>query len=91
MVQRGQPTTFQQRLNIKQRAENGQNDPTIAAALGFSVWTIRKWRRIAQNQTRSDLSPKLGRPANGSLSFYASSTPAKDKRIAAGSSRLGSQ
>lgn len=49
MYQRGQPTSFQQRLEIKQRAESGQNDPFIAKALGCSVWTVRKWRRIAQN------------------------------------------
>lgn len=81
MVQRGQPTTFQQRLDIKQRSENGQNDPTIAAALGFSVWTVRKWRRIAQNQTRADLSPKLGRPAKGPLSSMPSQLQLKIKEL----------
>jgi transposase InsO family protein len=81
MYQRGQPTSFQQRLEIKQRAESGQNDPFIAKALGCSVWTVRKWRRIAQKQTRSDLSPKLGRPAKGPLSSIPSQLQQKIKDL----------
>src|SRR6478672_1613385 len=81
MYQRGQPTSFQQRLEIKQRAESGQNDSFIAKALGCSVWTVRKWRRIAKKQIRSELSPKLGRPAKGPLSSMPPQLQQKIKEL----------
>jgi hypothetical protein len=47
MYRRGQTTTFQERLTITERAA-GQSAPDTAEALGCSVWTVRKWRRIGQ-------------------------------------------
>ncbi len=68
MIRRGQTTTFQERLDISERAAAGQSDPEIAAALGCSVWTVRKWRRRGQQQGRTGLTSQMGRPSTGPLS-----------------------
>ena len=68
MLRRGQTTTFQERLDIIERATAGQSDPEIAAALGCSVGTVRKWRRRGQHQGRTGLSTQMGRPTTGPLS-----------------------
>jgi len=73
MARRTQPTTFQERLEILERATAGQSDPDIATALHCSIWTVRKWRRIGQHQGRAGLAPSLGRPPTGPL---GSVTPA---------------
>ena len=69
MHRRGQMTTFQKRLEITERAAAGQSDPDIAATLGCSVWTVRKWRRIGQQPGRQGLSldrrATINRPAAG--------------------------
>jgi transposase InsO family protein len=68
MLRYGQRTTFQERLEITERAAAGQSDPEIAAALGCSVWTVREWRRIGQRRGRNGLTSQMGRPATGPLS-----------------------
>ncbi len=55
MLRRGQTTTFQERLDIIERAAAGQSDPEIATALGCEVGTVRKWRSLGQHQGRLDL------------------------------------
>lgn len=67
MLRRGQTTTFPERLDFSERAAAGQSDPEIAAALGCSVWTVRKWRRRGQHRGRSGLSSQMGRPPTGPL------------------------
>ena len=67
MLRRGQTTTLQERLDIGERAAAGQSDREIAAALGCSVWTVRKWRRRGQQQGRPGLSSQMGRPLTGPL------------------------
>jgi helix-turn-helix protein len=69
MLRRGQTTTFPERLDITERAAAGQSDPEIAAALGCSVWTVRKWRRRGQHLGRAGLSSQMGRPIHGPLSM----------------------
>lgn len=68
MIRRGQTTTFQERLEITERAAAGQSDPHIAAALGCSVWTVRKWRRRGHAHGRAGLRSHMGRPTTGPLS-----------------------
>src|SRR2546426_2086268 len=68
MLRHGQTTTFQERLDITERATAGQSDPAIAAALGCSVWTVRKWRLRGQQQGRTGLNSHMGRPTTGPLS-----------------------
>ncbi len=71
MIRRGQTTTFPERLDITERAAAGQSDPEIAAALGCSVWTVRKWRRRGQHHGRIGLSSQMGCPTTGPLSTIA--------------------
>ena len=68
MPRRGPTTTFQERLAIVEGAAAGQSDPEIAAALGCTVWTVRKWRRIGRQGGRQALCSQMGRPAAGPLS-----------------------
>ncbi len=72
MIRRGQRTTFQERLDVTERAAAGQSDPGIAADLGCSVWTVRKWRRRGQQQGRTGLASHMGRPATGALGTHPS-------------------
>ncbi len=68
MHRRGQKTTFQERVLMNELATAGRVDPEIAEAIGCSVWTVRKWRRIYQRQGRAGLTRHLGLPATGILS-----------------------
>jgi hypothetical protein len=67
MIRHGQTTTFQERLDITERAAAGQSDPEIAAALGCSVWTVRTWRRRGQHRGRTGLHSQMGRPTSKPL------------------------
>jgi len=60
-------TTLQQRIEIGERAQRGETDSQIAAALHLSPMTVRKWRRKDQHEGRSGLAPTLGRPKSGIL------------------------
>jgi hypothetical protein len=71
MTRRVPPTTFQERVEIFERATDGQSDSEIAATLHCSVWTVRKWRRIGQRQGRAGFAPPLGRPPTGPLGSVA--------------------
>jgi len=68
MLRHGQRITFQERLDITERAAAGQSDPEIAATLDRSLWAVRKWRRIGQRHGRKGLTSQMGRPATGPLS-----------------------
>ena len=68
MHRRGQKTTFQERILISELAEVGHTDPEIAAYLGCSVWTVRKWRRVFEHKGRDGLTTQMGRPTTGVLS-----------------------
>jgi transposase InsO family protein len=71
MNRRGETTTFQERVEIAEHAAAGQTDAESAAALGCSIETIRKWRRIAQRRGRDGLTSHLGRPPIGPLGTLA--------------------
>ena len=68
MRQRGQTTTFQMRLEIGEYAAAGLNETQIAAAVGCSVWTVRKWRRRSLKLGRIGLASQMGRPSTGPVS-----------------------
>lgn len=70
MVQRGRKTTLKERIEIGERWEARQTDPEIAAAMGRSVWTVRKWRRKYQREGRSGLASRMGRPPTGALGQF---------------------
>jgi transposase InsO family protein len=67
MIPQGRYTTYEERVEISERARAGQTDPEIATAVGRSVWTVRKWRRKVQKEGRQGLSVRLGRPSTGPL------------------------
>lgn len=67
---RGQTTTFQTRLEITEYATAGLNDTHIAAVVGCSVWTVRKWRRRSLKLGRVGLRSQIGRPATGPVSTF---------------------
>src|SRR5260370_21892813 len=68
MHRRGQKTTFQERIVISELAEGEHSGPEIAAYLGCSVWTVRKWKCIFERKVRDGLTTQVGRPAIGVLS-----------------------
>jgi transposase InsO family protein len=68
MARYSRATTLEQRVEIGERADRGQNDPTIATELGLSVWVVRKWRRKWQHDGRGSLASPMGHPATGRLS-----------------------
>ena len=70
MSPRGQQTTLQERVQIRDLAAAGYSDPEIAAVLARPLATVRKWRRIAQRHTRPDLTSHFGRPGRGALSTF---------------------
>jgi transposase len=65
MSRHGQVTSLQERIDIGERSAAGMSDAEIATVLGWSVWTVRKWRRMEHQQGRAGLAPKRGRPATG--------------------------
>jgi transposase-like protein len=67
MVQRGQRTSLEERIEIGERREPGQTDPQIAIAIGRPLPTVRKWRRKYQQDGRSCLASRLGKPTTGAL------------------------
>jgi hypothetical protein len=71
MSPQGQRTTFQQRLTISESAAAGHTDRQIAEQLHWSRWTVRKWRRRAQNVGRLGLTSHLGRRPTGPLGTMA--------------------
>ena len=70
MAQRGRRTTLEERIEIGERWEAGQTDPEIAAAMGPSDWTVRKWRRQYQREGRLGLASRMGRPPTGALGQF---------------------
>jgi len=70
MTSKGQPLSFAERLEIGERWEAGQSDAEIAAALGHSIWVVRKWRRKYQHEGRAGLITHWGRPAVGALGSF---------------------
>lgn len=70
MAPKGRTTDLAERVEIGERWEEGQKDPEIAAALGLSVWTVRKWRRKYQAEGRAGLASRTGRPPTGALGQF---------------------
>ena len=63
-------TSLEERMLIWSMAEAGCSDNEIATRLGWSIPTVRKWRRRAQREGRSGLVSHMGRPATGALSSF---------------------
>jgi len=63
-------TELADRVRISELVAAGQDDQTIATQVGWSQWTVRKWRRRHRDQGRAGLQTKLGRPKKGAMSTY---------------------
>lgn len=70
MARRGKRISYSERLACGQQAAAGKTDPQIAHESGWSLWTVRKWRRVFQKQGQAGLAPAMGRPKKGTLSTY---------------------
>ena len=68
MARRAPKTSLQERHAILARSEAGESAAQIAADLGWSVHTIRKWRRLAHRG--ASLSPRIGRAPTGPLGQF---------------------
>jgi transposase len=71
MARRTECTSLEERIAIAEQAAAGQTDQQIANERGLSVWTVRKWRRKAQKEGRSGLTPRRGRPPTGALGSFS--------------------
>jgi hypothetical protein len=67
MSQKGQTTSFSERVEIGERWKEGQTDRQIAEAMQRPLATVRKWRRRNQHQGRAGLASRMGRPKRGPL------------------------
>jgi transposase len=70
MRQKGRTTTLEERIEIGERWKAGQTDPEIAEAMGRSAGVVRKWRRRYQQEGRSGLASRMGRPPTGALGHF---------------------
>lgn len=64
----GRVTTLEERILINELADAGYTDPEIAEMVGWSRWTVRKWRRRGSHG-RQALASKMGRPIRGKGAF----------------------
>ena len=63
-------TELVDRMQIIDLVQKGHNDPEIATIVGYSPWTVRKWRRRHRAQGRTGLQSKMGRPKQGAMSTF---------------------
>jgi len=73
MNQKGQITTYEERVRITERATSGQSSREISEAMGRPLATVRKWWQRYRQEGRVGLASQMGRPSNGALA----STPAE--------------
>lgn len=66
MRHKGQTTTLEERIEIGERADQGQSSRQIADELDRPIATVRKWRQ-RYTQGHASLSSQMGRPAAGAL------------------------
>jgi hypothetical protein len=70
MPRRGKIMMHVERLVCASEAASGQTDAEIAQILGWSKWTVRKWRRAYQKNGEDGLLSRMGRPREGLLSTF---------------------
>jgi hypothetical protein len=70
MPRRGKIMMHVERLVSASEAASGQTDAEIAQILGWSKWTVRKWRRAYQKNGEDGLLSRMGRPREGLLSTF---------------------
>ncbi len=65
-------TTLEDRMTIVALSKAGHSDSDIAERSGWSVSTVRKWRRREAQLGMQGLASKMGRPATGAMSTFSS-------------------
>ena len=73
--------TYPEKLACMEYVKAKQTDAQIAQMTGWSIWTIRKCRRIYQKQGQSGLAPQMGRPRKGTLSTFSSDLPSELEKM----------
>ncbi len=63
-------TSLQDRVLIMELSDAGATARQIAERLGWSLATVRKWRRPGHQAGRAGLASRLGRPPHGALSTF---------------------
>jgi len=63
-------SSYPERLKIEHLSKKGLTDRQIAEQLGFSIPTVRKWRRKLTQAGKGGLLSRMGRPKRGALSSY---------------------
>lgn len=63
-------TTLETRMHIWKLSQSNYTDQQIADEVGYSVPTVRKWRRRIQRHGRAGLASSMGRPRSGALSSF---------------------
>jgi transposase len=63
-------TNYPERLKIEKLSKKGLTDRKIAEPLGFSLHTIRKWRRRLKQGGIGAVLSHMGRPKLGPLSSF---------------------
>lgn len=66
----GRATSLETRMLIMEMATANHSDQHIADEVGYSVATVRKWRRRGQKQGRRGLVSTMGRPPTGALGSF---------------------
>jgi hypothetical protein len=64
-------TGLDDRMTIVALAQAGHTDTDIANRTGWSICTVRKWRRRGARQGIEGLVSKMGRPPKGAMSTFA--------------------
>jgi len=70
MPRYGKSMMITERLACATKAADGQTDAEIAQTLGWSKWSVRKWRRAYEQQGEDGLVSRMGRPRQGPLSTF---------------------
>jgi len=63
-------TSLEERLHIAELTQAGTPAAAIAAQIGWSLATVRKWQRRMRQQGRGGGTSVLGRPRQGALSAF---------------------
>jgi transposase len=70
MPRHGKIMTYAERLVCATKTATRQTDAEMAQMLGWSKWTVRKWRRAHQKNGEDGLLSRMGRPRGGPLSTF---------------------
>jgi transposase len=63
-------SSYPERLKIEKLSKKGLTDQQIAEQLGFSIHTVRKWRRRLKRGGKEAVLSHMGRPKQGAMSRY---------------------